>query len=47
MVGTSVARQFCRNRYITATTSSTASIRVMTTSLIEVVTNGVVLKAMW
>ena len=47
MVGISVARQFCRNRYITTTTSAMASIRVITTSLIDTVTKGVVLKAMW
>jgi hypothetical protein len=47
MVGISVARQFCRNRYITTTTSTMASIRVITTSLIDTVTKGVVLKATW
>ena len=33
MVGIRVARQFCRNRYITTKTSTMASIRVLTTSL--------------
>jgi hypothetical protein len=31
MVGISVARKFCRNRYITRNTSTIASIRVCTT----------------
>ncbi len=47
MVGISVARQFCRNRYITSTTRMIASIRVITTSFSEMVTNGVVVKATW
>jgi hypothetical protein len=42
MVGMSVARKFCRNRKITRNTSTTASSRVLTTSLIETRTNGVV-----
>ena len=42
MAGTSVARRFCRNRYITSTTSSIASNSVFTTSSIETCTNGVV-----
>ena len=42
MVGMSVARKFCRNRYITRKTSSTASRRVLTTSSMEIRTNGVV-----
>ena len=42
MVGISVARAFCRNRYITRNTSTMASNSVLTTSLIEVRTKGVV-----
>ena len=42
MVGISVARRFCRNRYITRNTSTTASIRVLTTSSMEMRTKGVV-----
>ena len=42
IVGMSVARAFCRNRYMTRNTSTTASNSVLTTSLIEVRTNGVV-----
>ena len=42
MVGMSVARAFCRNRNMTRNTSTTASNRVFTTSMIEVRTNGVV-----
>ncbi len=42
MVGMMVARKFCRNRYITATTRTIASTRVFTTSSIEILTNGVV-----
>ncbi|MNV84449.1 hypothetical protein D3C71_1783230 [compost metagenome] len=42
MVGISVARKFCRNRYITRNTNTMASSRVFTTSLIEALTNGVV-----
>ncbi len=39
--GISVARTFCRNRYITRNTSAIPSIRVLTTSSIEIVTKGV------
>ncbi|MNE65425.1 hypothetical protein D3C80_1609030 [compost metagenome] len=42
IVGISVARKFCRNRYITRNTRMIASIRVFTTSLMEILTNGVV-----
>ena len=42
MVGMSVARKFCKNRYITTNTSTTASTRVLTTSWMEMRTNGVV-----
>jgi len=42
MVGISVARRFCRNRYITRKTSTMPSSRVFTTSVIEILTNGVV-----
>ena len=42
MVGISVARKFCRNRYITGNTGMMASISVFTTSLMEILTNGVV-----
>ena len=42
MVGISVARKFCRNRYITRKTSTTASISVITTDSIEILTKGVV-----
>ena len=42
MVGIRVARKFCRNRKITRNTSTTASSRVFSTSLIETRTNGVV-----
>jgi len=42
MVGIRVARKFCKNRYITRNTSTTASIRVRTTSSIEMRTKGVV-----
>ncbi|MNN31850.1 hypothetical protein D3C81_1455520 [compost metagenome] len=41
-VGISVARKFCRNRYITRNTSRIASPRVFTTSWIEAETTGVV-----
>ncbi len=41
IAGISVARPFCRNRNITTTTSTIASIRVCTTPLIEIRTNGV------
>ena len=36
MVGMSVARKFCRNRYMTRKTSRIASNRVLTTSLMEI-----------
>ena len=39
-VGTSVARRFCRNRYITRKTSTIASMRVFTTDSIEALTTG-------
>ena len=42
MVGISVARKFCRNRYITRNTSTIASISVLITPWIETRTNGVV-----
>jgi hypothetical protein len=42
MVGISVARMFCRKRYITRNTSAIASISVYTTSRIEIFTKGVV-----
>ena len=42
MVGISVARRFCRNRYITRKTSATPSNSVFTTSVIEIFMNGVV-----
>lgn len=42
MVGISVARKFCRNRYITKNTSTTASTSVCTTCSMEIRTNGVV-----
>ena len=42
MVVMMVARKFCRNRYITRNTSTTASIRVWITPLIDSVTTGVV-----
>src|SRR5207244_13507899 len=42
IVGTSVARMFCRNRYITRKTSATPSNSVLTTSVMEVLMNGVV-----
>ncbi|CAI2486628.1 Uncharacterised protein [Serratia ficaria] len=42
MVGISVARKFCRNRYITRNTRMMASNSVFTTSLMEILTNGVV-----
>src|SRR3546814_7965335 len=35
MVGISVARKFCKNRYITRKTSTMASISVCTTELID------------
>ena len=41
-IGISVARQLCRKRNTTSVTSSIASTSVITTSLIEAVTNGVV-----
>ena len=42
IVGIRVARKFCRNRYITRNTSSTASASVSRTPRIEARTNGVV-----
>ncbi|MNV49031.1 hypothetical protein D3C71_1409690 [compost metagenome] len=42
MAGMSVARKFCKNRYITTNTSTTASINVLTTSSMEMRTKGVV-----
>ena len=42
MVGISVARQFCRNRYMTRNTSTMASPSVLITSWIDTFTNGVV-----
>ena len=42
MVGISVARKFCRNKYMTRKTSAMASTRVLTTSSMESRTNGVV-----
>ena len=42
IVGISVARKFCRNRYITSTTSTIASSKVWITPSIEIRTNGVV-----
>ena len=42
MVGITVARKLCRNRYTTSTTSTTASKSVWITSSIEAATNLVV-----
>ena len=42
MVGISVARRFCRNSHITRNTSRIASTSVLTTSSIDLRTNGVV-----
>ena len=42
MVGMMVARMFCKNRYMTRKTRSTASSRVLTTSSREARTKGVV-----
>jgi hypothetical protein len=42
MVGMKVARMFCRNSSITKNTKTIASSNVLTTSLIEMRTNGVV-----
>src|SRR5262245_10815806 len=42
IVGTSVARMFCRNRYMTRNTSATPSNSVFTTSDIDTFTKGVV-----
>ncbi|MNY32550.1 hypothetical protein D3C86_1667730 [compost metagenome] len=39
-VGMMVARKFCRNRYITRNTSTTASSSVLTTSSIEIFTKA-------
>ena len=41
IAGMSVARAFCRNRYITSTTSAMPSSSVFTTSWIEMLMNGV------
>ena len=41
MVGIKVARQFCKNRNMTITTKMTASSSVLTTSLIDSCTKGV------
>ena len=41
-IGISVARIFCKNRYTTAITSSTASKNVWITSSIDTFTNNVV-----
>jgi hypothetical protein len=41
MVGIRVARQFCRNRNMTMKTRTMASTRVLTTSSIDSLTNGV------
>ena len=43
-IGISVARQFCRNRYTTSTTSKAASKMVLVTSLMDESTNKVVSK---
>ena len=43
-IGISVARQLCRNTKTTSATRSSASSRVITTSRIEALTNGVVSK---
>ena len=40
IVGMSVARRFCRNKYITRKTRIIASNRVFTTSWMEFFTNG-------
>ena len=42
MVGMTVARKFCRNRYITRNTSRIASASVCTTPMMESLTKGVV-----
>ncbi|SAD91379.1 Uncharacterised protein [Enterobacter cloacae] len=42
IVGISVARRFCRNRYITRNTRTIASNSVFTTSWMEIFTKGVV-----
>src|SRR6201989_1824418 len=42
IVGISVARKFCRNRYITRNTSTMPSTSVLTTSSMDLETNGVV-----
>ncbi|MNI58909.1 hypothetical protein D3C73_1140440 [compost metagenome] len=41
MVGISVVRKFCRKTNITITTNTTASIRVFTTSSIEILIKSV------
>ena len=43
--GMSVVRQSCRNRKMTSTTSAIATSNVVTTSLIDSLTNNVVSKA--
>jgi len=45
MAGMTVARQFCRNRYMTTTTSAMASSSVLMTDLIEIFTKRVVSSA--
>ena len=42
MVGISVARKFCKNKYITKKTKMMASTNVLATFLIEILTKGVV-----
>ena len=42
MVGISVARKFCRKRYMTKNTKMMASNSVWATSSMEILTNGVV-----
>ena len=42
IVGISVARKFCRNRYITQKTRRMATNSVLTTSWMEISTNGAV-----
>ena len=46
VAGTSIARQSCRNTTITISTRTPASISVMKTSLIEVLTKAVVSNGM-
>ena len=45
--GMSVARQFCRKRNITSTTSTVVSTKVYSTSCIELRTTSVVSRAIW